>query len=183
MLIDLLRARRSIRTFADRPVEQAKLDLLVEAVLRSPTSKGRMPWEFVVVTDAAAIARLAQAKPHGSAFLEGAPLVFVVCADPDRSDVWIEDASIAALVLHLQALDLGLGSCWVQIRLRASAEGGTAGEHVAAVVGLPPGMVVQAMVGIGYPSEAKLGHSAAELPYERVSYERFGERRRPARDG
>ena len=118
MLIDLLRSRRSIRAFADRPVEQEKLDLLIEAMLRAPASPGRAPWELVVVRDRDTIAHLSKAKAQGSGFLEGAALVVVVCAHPQISDVWVEYAAIATLILHLEAHDLGLGSCWVQVRLR-----------------------------------------------------------------
>ena len=82
MFIDLLRSRRSIRKFEDRPVELEKVDLLVEAVLRSPSSRGSNPWEFVVVNDPAIINRLSTAKPHGASFLANAPLAIVVCADP-----------------------------------------------------------------------------------------------------
>ena len=115
MLIDLLRSRRSLRRFTDQPIEQEKLDLLLEAALRSPSSKGFNPWEFVVVRDKDRIQALSKAKSHGATFLAGAPLVIVVCADSSKSDVWIEDASIATLLVHLEAADLGLGSCWVQL--------------------------------------------------------------------
>ena len=174
MLIDLLRSRRSIRTFTERPVEREKLDVLIEAMLRAPTSKGGAPWEFVVVTERQTIALLAKAKPHGSAFLDGAPLVVVVCANPQRSDVWVEDAAIATLVVHLEALDLGLGSCWVQVRLRDHDGQRSAGEHIAEVVGLDPATVVEAMVAIGYPSETKAGHPTSSLLYDKVSFERRG---------
>ena len=114
MLIDLLRTRRSIRRFKDQPVEQEKLDLLLEAALRAPTSRGNTPWNFIVVTDRQRLARLAAAKVHGSGFLGNAPLAIVVCADPAKSDVWVEDAAIAATFIHLQATDLGLGRCWAR---------------------------------------------------------------------
>jgi nitroreductase len=91
MFIDLLRSRRSIRQFEPRPVEQAKVDLLVEAALRSPSSRGFNPWEFVVVDNPELIDRLSKAKPHGASFLAKAPLAVVVCADPEKSDVWVED--------------------------------------------------------------------------------------------
>ena len=118
MFIDLLRARRSIRRFQDRPVEQEKIDILIEAMLRSPSSRGLSPWEFVVVTEKETLVRLSQAKSYGSSFLKNAPLAIVVCADPKKCDVWVEDCSIASILLHLAATDLGLGSCWIQIRLR-----------------------------------------------------------------
>lgn len=168
MLIDLLRSRRSIRSFTDQPVGQEQLDLLIEAVLRAPSSKGRAPCAFVVVTDRETIARLSTAKPQGAAFLKGAPLVIVVCADPEKSDVWVEDAAIAALILHLEALDLGLGSCWVQVRLRDHDEQRSAQEYIAEVVELDPALVVEAMVAIGHPAATMTGHPTASLPYDKV---------------
>ncbi len=177
MLIDLLRARRSIRHYTDQPIAPEHLDLLIEAALRSFSSKGIDPWEFIVVTNPELIRELAKAKPHGASFLAGAPLAIVVCADPAKSDVWVEDAAIAAAILHLQAADLGLGSCWVQLRLRGHAGGPTAQEHVAGLLGLPEGLMAEAIIGIGHPVEQKSGHPAASLKNHKVSYERFGQRR------
>lgn len=176
MLIDLLRARRSIRRFTDQPVEPEKIDLLVEAALRSPSSKGNNPWEFIVVTDPAMLKQLAVAKAHGATFLQGAPLAIVVCADPAKSDVWVEDASIATTLIHLQATDLGLGSCWVQIRLRQREDGTSSQVYLADLLGLPEHMMVLAIVGIGYPVDTKSGHPHASLCFNQVSYGRFSHR-------
>lgn len=176
MLIDLLRARRSIRRFTAQPVAADHLDLLVEAGLRAFSSKGNNPWEFIVVTDRELIGQLAAAKAHGSTFLAGAPLAIVVCADPAASDVWVEDASIAATLLHLEAVDLGLGSCWVQIRLRGHDQRTSAQEYVASLLGLPKGLMVEAIIGIGHPVESKSGHPEDSLPRAKVSYQRYGQR-------
>lgn len=176
MLIDLLRARRSLRRFTDQPVEQEKVELLLEAALRSPSSKGNNPWEFIVVTDQERIKELAVAKAHGATFLAGAPLVIVVCADPGKSDVWVEDAAIATTLIHLQATDLGLGSCWVQLRLRQRQDGTGSQEYMRQLLGLPEGLMVLAMMGIGYPAANKQGHPAASLCHDQVSYEQFGQR-------
>lgn len=176
MLIDLLRARRSIRRFTDQPIEPEKIDLLVEAALRSPSSKGNNPWEFIVVTDPAMLKQLAVAKAHGATFLQGAPLAIVVCADPAQSDVWVEDASIATTLIHLQATDLGLGSCWVQIRLRQLEDGTSSQAYLADLLGLPEHMMVLAIVGIGYPVDTKSGHPHASLCFNQVSYGRFSHR-------
>jgi nitroreductase len=175
MLIDLLRKRRSVRRFEERPVEEEKIDILIESVLRSPSSRGLNPWEFVVVRDKEMLTRLAQAKPHGASFIKNAPLAFVVCADPARCDVWVEDCSIAAILLHLAATDLGLGSCWVQIRLREHGDGRMAQDYVTELLGLKAGMVVEAIIAIGYPADELPGHPRASLLDERVSFERYGE--------
>lgn len=168
--IELLRRRRSVRRYSSRKIEQEKVDILVEAMLRSPSSRSLNPWEFVIVTEKDRLERLAKAKPHGGAFLQGAPLAIVVCADPEQCDVWIEDCSIAAILLHLQATDLGLGSCWVQIRLRDNMEGGSAENYVKKELDLPSSHAVEAIIGIGYPEEEKKGHSYPNLLKERVHY-------------
>jgi nitroreductase len=174
MFIDLIRGRRSIRKYQPRPVEKEKVDLLVEAALRAPSSRGCRPWQFVVVTEPGMIARLAEAKPHGSAFLRDAPLAFVVCAATAESDVWVEDASIAAIFLHLAAADIGLGSCWIQIRLRDHDARQSATDYIAGLLGLPEGVAVEAIIAVGYPAEDKKPHSAASLPYGKVSRAHYG---------
>jgi nitroreductase len=177
MFIDLLRARRSIRRFTNQPVEKEKLDLLLEAALRSPSSKGNNPWEFIVVTGKERLEKLAVAKAHGATFLQGAPLAIVVCADPAKSDVWVEDAAIATTMIHLQATDLGLGSCWVQIRLRQREDATSSQAYLTGLLGLPEGIMVLAIVGIGYPVEGKSGHPSSSLCFNQVSYEQFDQRR------
>jgi nitroreductase len=170
MLIKLLRRRRSIRKFTDQPVEKDKLDILVEAMLRSPSSRGINPWQFVLVTNREIIRKLASAKAHGSSFMAGAPLAVVVCADPEKSDVWVEDGSIASLIVHLQAADLGLGSCWVQIRNRDHDGQTTAEDYVRDTLGLDQTLAVEAIIAIGYGDENKQGRTADSLLYERISY-------------
>ncbi len=174
MLLDLLRSRRSIRNFENKKVELDKLELLLEAVLRSPSSRSLNPWEFIVVRDEQTIAKLARAKTHGSAFLKNAPLAIVVCADPVKSDVWVEDASIASLILHLCAADLGLGSCWIQIRKRQYDDATSSEAYVKKVLAIDNALCVEAIIAIGYPAEQKAGHEASKLLWERVSHERFG---------
>ncbi len=176
MFIDLLRRRRSIRRFQQKPVEPDKLAILLEAALRAPSSRGLMPWELVVVQDPDMLGRLALAKPHGASFLNKAPLAIVVCAEPTRCDVWIEDCSLVALLLHLAATDIGLGSCWVQIRLRQQASGRMAEEYVSNLLGLKEGLVVEAIMAIGYPAEILAGHQRSSLLDDKVSFERYGQK-------
>ncbi len=176
MFIDILRKRRSIRQFQDRPVEQEKIDLLIEAMLRAPSSRSLYPWEFIVVQGKAVIEKLAQAKQHGSAFMKNAPLAIAVCADPEKCDVWVEDCSIAAMLLHLEATDLDLGSCWVQIRLREHDDQLSAESFVRDALGLKDGLVVEAIIAIGYPEKESDGHPDSSLLKDRVSFEQYGKK-------
>lgn len=177
MFLDLITFRRSIRKYQDRPVAPETIDRLVEAGLRSPSSRSLNPWSFVVVSNPETITALSKAKPHGAAFLAGAPLAVVVCADPKKSDVWVEDASIASIYLHLAAADLGLGSCWIQVRQRAFSAQQTASDYVARLLALPEGMVVEAIIAMGYPAEEKKPHPQSSLHYDKVSWERYGAQR------
>jgi len=174
MVLDLLRTRRSVRQFQEKPVEPEKVDLLVEAMLRSPSSRGINPWEFVVVTDPETLTALARAKPHGASFIKNAPLAIVVCGDTTKSDVWVEDCSIAAIILHLAAADLGLGSCWVQLRKREFDAGTTSDAYVKKLLGLAENLAVEAVLAIGYAGEDKPGHPKSSLLYDKVSYEKYG---------
>lgn len=173
-MLDILRSRRSIRQFESRAIEPDVVDRLLEAILRAPSSRGLNPWEFVVVTDTAKLEALSRAKPHGSDFLAHAPLAFVVAADPARCDVWVEDCAIAAIILQLAAASFGLGSCWAQIRLRPHGDGQSAEAYVREVVGLPDRMVVDCIIGIGYPRENKAGHPRQSLPYDKIHRDSFG---------
>jgi len=176
-MLDILRQRRSIRQFQQRPVEPDTIELLIEAMLRAPSSRGRNPWEFVVVTDPAKLQALARAKPSGAEFLAAAPLAVVIAADQQRCDVWVEDCAIAAIILQLTAVTLGLGSCWAQMRLRPHGDGRMAEAYVREVVGLPAQLSVDCIVGIGYPAETKSAHPRSTLAFDQVHREQYANRR------
>jgi len=174
--LELIRRRRSIRRFAPEALEPEKIELLIEAALRAPSSRGFNPWQFVFVTDPELLTSLSRAKPHGAGFLQNAPLGVVVCADPGESDVWVEDASIATIFIQLAAHSVGLGSCWIQIRERMHAEGRSAGQFIAAQLGLPKNLAVESMVAVGYPAEEKAGHDRNTLQADKIFLDRYGNR-------
>jgi len=174
MFMDLIRQRRSIRKFTEEEIEADKIELLKEIALRPPSSMGHNPWEFVFVTDKQLLAKLAEAKPHGAGFLAGAPLGIVVCADPEKSAVWIEDAAIATIYIHLAAASLGLGSCWIQIRERMHDDKKSAEAYIAEVLNIPSNLKVPTMVGIGYAAEEKAPHKRDALQDEKIFLNRYG---------
>ena len=108
MFNELAEKRRSVKTFAARPVEAKKIDAIIEAALHSPTGRAARPWAFVVVTDKTLLEKLSVAKPLGAAFVKDAPVAVVVCGDPSASGLWVEDCSVAAVTMQYAALALGL---------------------------------------------------------------------------
>ncbi len=170
MFLSLVQKRRSIRRYEDKPVEPEKIDRLIEVALRAPSSRGFNPWEFVVVTDRILLEKLSKAKPHGASFLKDASLGIVVCADPEKCDVWIEDASIASIYIHLAAESLELGSCWIQIRKRMHDQTKTAEQYIRELLNIPKHLNVESIIAIGYPAEKKSPHLKEDLQYEKVHY-------------
>lgn len=172
-MIELLRKRRSIRRYSDEPLDRAAVDLLVEALLRAPSSRNINPWEFVVVDDRDLLARLSRAKEHSSDFLKQAQLGIVVCADARKSDVWVEDCSIASILVQMTAQSLGLGSCWIQIRKRSHDTETTAEEYIRTILGLPGHIRVLSMISIGLPAEQREPLREDELEYRKVRHNRY----------
>jgi len=121
-----------------------------------------------VVDDPNLLDKLSNAKPQGSAFIKNAPLGIVVCADPERSSVWVEDASIACIFIQLTAESLGLGSCWIQIRDRMHDQKTPAEAYIADVLSIPKKLKVEAMIAIGYPDEQKAPRPKEDLQYGKV---------------
>jgi len=136
--------------------------------LRSPSSRNIDPWEFVFVTDRELLGQLARSKPHGAKFLEQAALGIVVCADGSKSDVWVEDCSIASILLQMVAQSIGLGSCWIQMRKRMFDDKVTSEDYIKGLLSIPDNVKVESIIAIGYPAEKRepLGQDA--LKYEKI---------------
>ena len=171
---ELIKKRRSTRKFTEEELTQDEVVLLLKAALMSPSSKRSNCWQFVVVDDREMLARLSRCKAHGAELLEGAPLAVVVLADPLASDVWIEDASIASLLIQREAEDLGLGSCWVQVRERSTAEGVPADEVVRELLDIPLQMQVLSIIAVGHKAVERKPFDEDNLQWEKVHINKYG---------
>ena len=172
-MIELLRKRRSIRVYQNIKIEQEKLEILKEAALRSPSSKNINPWEFIFVDEEEKISRLKDCKPHGIMPLKTAPLAIVVCADETKNDVWIEDCSIASILLQLTAQSLGLGSCWIQIRNRMQTDELSSEKYIQDLLGIPENFRLLSIVTAGYPARQREGKPFKELQFEKIRVNKF----------
>lgn len=172
-MIEILRNRRSIRNYMVQPISEEKLNLLKEAVLRSPSSKNINPWEFIFVEKRDIISELKKCKSHGVTSLDTAPLAVVVCADENKNDVWIEDCSIASIILQLTAQSIGLGSCWIQIRSRMYSEALSSEKYIQNLLNIPENFKVLSIVTIGYPLKFREGKAYEELLFEKIRMNKF----------
>lgn len=165
---DLIKNRRSMRKFTEEELTQEEVVALLKAGLMAPSSKRSNCWQFIAVDDKEVLKKLALCKEQSASFIADAALAVVVIADPLASDVWIEDASIASIMIQLQAEDLGLGSCWVQVRERVSATGIPSDEYVRSVLDIPLQLQILSIVAVGHKGMERKPFDEGRLQWEKV---------------
>ncbi len=164
----LLTKRRSTRKFKDELINPEQLELILKAGLMAPSSKRCMSWEFVVIEEKTILQQLSICKANGGTFLANAPLAIVILGNELKTDTWIEDASIAAILMQLQVEELGLGSCWIQIRARSDNHGISAEENVRGLLNIPEGYHPLCILAIGVKDEEKAPFDESRLKWEKV---------------
>lgn len=158
-IMDIIKTRRSIRSFKSDPVEDEKLLIILEAARWAPSWANTQCWEFVVVKSAEIKEKLAGTlTPNNPATnaVKSAPVVIAACAKlgvsgylrgrqvTDKGDWFMFDVALALQNLVLAAWSLGLGTVYV---------GALDAKRAADVLGVPPGTTVVALVPLGYPLE------------------------------
>jgi len=145
--------RYSVRWFSSAEVSASTVRKILAAAIRAPSAGNRQPWHFIVVRREAVKHALARAA-YGQGFVAQAPVVIVVCADPERSAVrygargrelyCLQDTAAATEHMLLAATALGLGGCWV---------GAFDPDAVKRVLRVPDGVEPEAIISLGYPFE------------------------------
>ena len=171
--IEILKERRSIRKYTNESIPKEKLEMILQAGLISPSGRNRKPWELIVVEDREVLECLSKSREHGAEMLANAAAVIVVFANPELTDVWTEDCCIVMSNMHVMAAALGVGSCWIQGRLRMTEDGRTTERYIQEVLGVPENYKLEAMLSLGMPDEYKEGHDLSDLPMEKVHWGRF----------
>ena len=168
---ELIKARRSMRKFTEEELTQEQVVTLMKAALMAPTSKRSNAWQFIVVDDKDTLKKLSLCKEQASQFIADAALAVVVTADPLVSDVWIEDAAIASIYLQLQAEDMGLGSCWVQLRERFAMSGISSNEYVHDI---PLQLQALSIIAIGHKGMERKPFNEDNLQWEKIHLNKYG---------
>ena len=170
---DLVQLRRSHRKFTDEEIDAEDVRLIMRAGLMAPTSKGQRAWQFVVVDDKMDFEKLSDAKDLGGQLIKGAALAIVVLGDPMQNDCWVEDGSIAAISMQYQAEELGLGSCWVQMRGRGLSDGTTADTVIRGILDIPENFNVLCVIAVGHKADERKPQNEDKLKWENVHLGKF----------
>jgi len=146
-LWDAIRQRRSIRRYKDQPVEDEKLNRILEAGRLAPSAGNRQEWKYVVVRDKASRQKLIEAA-NGQEFVGSAAAVIACCAvgvDHVMScgqPCYPIDVAISMDHMTLAAVEEGLGTCWI---------GAFKEPAVKEVLGIPEEVRVVELLTLGYP--------------------------------
>ena len=143
--IDVIRSRRSIRAYTQKPVARETIEEIIDCARMAPTAMNEQPWDFVVVTDKSALASIPPMLGHAE-FIANAAFAVLVLAK--NTMYCVEDCCAATQNLLLAAEAHSIGSCWVAGTQQAYSPG------VAAAFGAPPDRQLVAIVSFGYPAES-----------------------------
>ncbi|SNU03590.1 Nitroreductase [Prevotellaceae bacterium MN60] len=170
---DLVQQRRSHRKFTGEEVSAEDVKLILRAGLMAPTSKGQRAWQFVVVDDKTDLEKLSDAKNLGGQLIKDAALAIVVLGDPMQNDCWVEDGSIAAISMQYQVEELGLGSCWVQMRGRGLSDGTSADTVIRGVLDIPENLSCLCVIAVGHKADERKPQNEDKLKWENVHLEKY----------
>ena len=170
-MLDIIRKRRSVRVFKKDAVEEEKLREIFLADMFSPNARGTRPWEFIVVKEQATKEALSMIT-HSARFVKGAPVIIVVCFDTTKGRRLKEDSSICAEHIHLEAVNQGLASCFVQVA-DAGEPQGSAEPTIKKLLDIPEHIFVQCMMPIGYALRELAPHKDSEYDKGKIHEERF----------
>lgn len=150
---ELIKNRHSVRAFKNKEVEEEKIRKILEAANLAPSAGNLQSYEIILIRNEKTKKELVEAS-YGQKFIEEAPVVVIICANPERSAIkygrrgaelyCINDADIAASYIQLAATELGLGSCWV---------GAFDEFKVKNIIKAPEYVKPIAIIPIGYPDE------------------------------
>lgn len=174
-LLEIMEHRRSVRKYTGEPIEEDKLQQILAAALLAPSGRAIRPWEFVVVRDKETLVKLSSAREHGAEMLAGADCAVVVFGDEKKTDVWTEDCCNAMAHMYLMASALGVGCCWIQGRLRKTADGVLTEDYIRGVLDVPEHYRLEAIMSLGMPAETPAPHSVDQLPWNKIHNERFSQ--------
>ena len=151
-MLEAIAERASVRSYKPDPVSEQDVQTILEAALHAPSANNARPWHIVVVRDEGKRQQLSRVHQWAS-FCTQSPVVLVFCAEEQASPHWwIEDASAAVENALIQAVDLGLGTCWIGIRGGSPGHPMSTEEQVRKVCGIPEGIRVLGLVSLGYPA-------------------------------
>lgn len=158
-IMEIIKTRRSIREYADKPIAKETLEKIIDAGRFAATARGLEPWEFVIVTNSETLKKISSLADNGRFIAQAKACIAVFCTD---TKYYLEDGCAATQNMLLAATSLGIGSCWV------------AGDkkpyclNVNNLLSVPSSFKLISLISLGYPKSAELFRIANRRPLEKI---------------
>lgn len=167
-VFEAIKKRVSVRSYLNRPIEKEIIEQILEAGRLAPTASNQQQLKFMVVTDDALRLEMVDACSNQE-FVANAPAILVICATKERTmrcgqAVRPIDSSIALSFMMLEAVELGLGTCWL---------GDFYSEKVRQVLNIPDDYSIIAVAPIGYPENTNQRPMSRKSQNQLVIYDRW----------
>jgi len=174
-LLDLIKYRKSVRDFLDKPVEREKIMMCLEAARLAPSACNSQPWRFIVVDDKQLKNKLCDAAFRGiyfiNSFCKTAPVIVVIISEKSKfltrigrmfrsTKYYLIDIGIAGEHFVLQAEDLGLGTCWI---------GWFNERAVKSILNIPQQKKIDILIALGYYDREKVCPEHGREPMGKIA--------------
>ncbi|SHH64963.1 Nitroreductase [Anaerosphaera aminiphila DSM 21120] len=172
MLDEIIKDRRTIRKFEDKPVPREILEEILQYSLMGPSYGNARPVQFLVVEDKEKLKALSEIETFGTKYIADVPEVILIMADTEISQTWVEECSIAASYLQLLAQEKGLNTSWVNLKSGETNDGVEIQTFLRTLFGIPKNFSTLCMIPIGYGSEKVRKRDEFDVS-SKVHYEKF----------
>ncbi len=174
-LLELIKHRKSIRGFLDKPVEREKVMMCLEAARLAPSACNSQPWKFIVVDDPGLKDKLCKVAFRGvysmNSFCRTAPVIVAIVSEKSRflariggwfrgTKYYLIDIGISVEHFVLEAEDLGLGTCWI---------GWFDEEAVKSTLNVPRQKRIDILLAVGYYTGVKATSENGREPVDKIA--------------
>jgi nitroreductase len=168
---DIFKKRRSVRDYKDKQITDKEIKEILSAAMVAPSSNNVNPWEFVVVKNSDTLRRLSEIGMWQK-FIAQSQVSIAIVANPIDTDKWVQDCSIAASHIYLEAANQGIGSCWANVMSKVNKENEKE-KLVKKILDIPDNYRVLCIMTLGYPKDEIEEHSKEEYREDKVHKERW----------
>lgn len=163
--LEILKTRRSIREYSDKPIPKELLEKIMDTARFSPTARNVQPWEFIIITETLSLKKLSELSENARFLAQAGACIAVFCQD---TKYYLEDGCAATCNILLAATALGIASCWVAGDKKPYC------AEVAKLLNAPESYKLVSLVSLGYPKSKDNFHLAKKRELkELMHWEKF----------
>lgn len=164
---DLIAQRRSVRKFTSQQLTEYQISEIVKSAFFTPSGRHLRPYDLIVITDKLISEKLSIAG-EWIKFVKDAPLNIVIVGDENKSNLWIEDCSLVAGNIYIEATNQGLGACWAHVRDGKTPFGDNRENYIKNLLNIPYDRRILCIMSVGYPEVMPEPYTENEINYSKI---------------